>query len=201
MRDDESTSNTTLISNEEHDSRSVSSVSSGGRKLRTWQESFQALVSYKARHGNTNVPVRYPQDSALANWVRYQQRNQDSLPADKRQQLEGIGFQFGARNDRQWQTKFLRLKEYQEEYGRHAIIRDLELSQWVSTQRSLYKKNLLRVDRQDKLNVIGFVWQANQKHVETVNFKSGATQSRRDAQWRAQFDRLQEFYHEHGHFR
>lgn len=201
MRDDDSTANTTLLSTEDHDNRSVSSNGSGGRKLRTWHESFQALVQYKERHGNTNVPVRYPEDSALANWVRYQQRNQESLPNEKRQRLKSIGFQFGARNDRQWDAKLQRLQEYQQEYGRHATVRDLELSQWVSTQRSLYKKSLLRADRQEKLDAIGFVWQANQKHVDPQNLKSGPSQTRRDAQWNAQFEKLQEFHKAHGHFR
>lgn len=201
MRDDDSMANTTLLSTEDHDNRSVSSNGSGGRKLRTWHESFQALVQYKERHGNTNVPVRYLEDSALANWVRYQQRNQESLPNEKRQRLKCIGFQFGARNDRQWDAKLQRLQEYQQEYGRHATVRDLELSQWVSTQRSLYKKNLLRADRQEKLDAIGFVWQANQKHVDPQNLKSGPSQTRRDAQWNAQFEKLQEFYKAHGHFR
>lgn len=130
------------------------------RKLRSWNESFNVLVAYADIHGTTAVPVRYKEDTALANWVRYQQRNYDALSSDKRQKLESIGFQFGARNDRQWNIKFMLYQEHIRRQGAEIILRDAELSQWVSTQRSLYKKNLMRQDRRSKLESIGFVWQS-----------------------------------------
>jgi Helicase associated domain len=184
------------------------------RTLRTWDESFKALEEYKKRHGDCRVPVRYRGDTALANWVRYQQRNQDTLSDERRDKLIGMGFQFGARNDRQWNEKFKRLQAYQYELDSGSIparSRDSELAQWVSTQRSLFKKNLLRQDRRQRLESIGFTWAANSKMIADSGDrresktngekKGGGTKGyERNAQWRANYERLKQFHIQHGHF-
>jgi len=180
----------------------------GSRKLRTWEASFDALVDYASEHGNTAIPVRYKKDKALANWVRYQQRNRDALPPEKRQKLESIGFLFGARNDHQWDTKFLRYQEHIQQHGPDATAQDLGLQQWASTQRALHKKDLLRTDRKEKLDTAGFLWHCNSNNagacnIETFRRASGLSSNlgqRRDDKWFANFKRLRAFHREHNHF-
>lgn len=197
-------------------------------KLRSWDDSFVLLCQYKDKVGHTNVPVRYKPDTALANWVRYQQRNFGQLTKERRAKLDAIGFQFGARNDRQWKDKFQRLRQYYQEDGFHTaglFKYDVELSQWVSTQRTLYKKGLLRQDRLDLLDSIGFLWQAannagsdentissdidfsgeNNNNIKSIkktkkpNMQSPGVQ-RREAQWKESYKKLKVFYAQHGHF-
>ena len=196
------------------EAKTMTSNDNGGRRvLRTWDDSFEALVAYAEVHGNTTVPVRYKEDTALANWVRYQQRN--ALSHERRQKLESIGFKFGGRNDRQWNNKFQRFQEHVLRHGAQAVLRDIELSQWVSTQRSLFKKNLMRQDRRAKLEGVGFFWQANNsntvssgnnKSKTSFGCKTGGSNAntksaqRREDQWLTNFKKLKAFYREHNHF-
>lgn len=208
-------------------SSSNDKVNGNRKKIRSWDESFEALVVYAQEHGTTAVPVRYKKDTALANWVRYQQRNHDALSATRRKNLESIGFHFGARNDRTWNLKFERFQEYLEQESdrgknTQTLIRDnVDLSQWVSTQRSLYKKDLLRDDRRAKLDGIGFCWQVKNsksdsdgracpdKRGKNIDLSDKGTKSttngntaearRREDLWFANFKKLKAFHREHNH--
>lgn len=67
----------------------------------SWNEKFNDLVQYKARHGNCHVPTKYKANTALGRWVstqraeykKYSEGNtKTTMNAEKVQLLEGIGF-------------------------------------------------------------------------------------------------------------
>ena len=61
---------------------------------RVWNEMYQRLVKYKAKHGDCNIPSAFPSDPDLANWVANQRHRKKigSLSADRAHRLDEIGF-------------------------------------------------------------------------------------------------------------
>lgn len=61
-----------------------------------WEQQFERLVQFKAKHGHTNVPRTYHEDPALARWVRRQREwwKENKLPKDRKSALDGVGFVF-----------------------------------------------------------------------------------------------------------
>jgi hypothetical protein len=70
---------------------------SGGTQ--TWQKRYSALLQFKSRTGNCNVPTRYEDDRGLGVWVANQRRlrNAGRLNAAKQRLLEEIGFTWDGR--------------------------------------------------------------------------------------------------------
>jgi Helicase associated domain len=64
------------------------------RKERTWDESFDELLSFKKKHGHVNIPQKYKKDSALGSWISRQRMlfKANTLPQDKIDKLNSIGF-------------------------------------------------------------------------------------------------------------
>ncbi|MFP7486412.1 helicase associated domain-containing protein [Priestia filamentosa] len=61
-----------------------------------------------------------------------------------------------------WNKRYEELLEYKERFGNCLVpvgaVGYSELAQWVSRQRSIYKKGELFKDREEKLKKVGFVW-------------------------------------------
>lgn len=59
-----------------------------------WDAMFQALVEFKAKHGHTDVPEQWPENTRLANWVQSQRHRhrKGKLAADRIHRLESIQF-------------------------------------------------------------------------------------------------------------
>merc|ERR1711865_717419 len=68
-------------------------------KQSTWEERIEQLVEYKAKHGDTLVPVAYTQHNNFGRWVTYVKRqwSLNKLPPDRIATLEAIGFDFTVR--------------------------------------------------------------------------------------------------------
>mmetsp|Transcript_4133 Transcript_4133/g.5951 ORF Transcript_4133/g.5951 Transcript_4133/m.5951 type:complete len:276 (-) Transcript_4133:306-1133(-) len=58
----------------------------------SWEDMLATLKAYKAERGNCLVPFRYRKNPRLGRWVRKQRDRKDSLPADKKAQLDDMGF-------------------------------------------------------------------------------------------------------------
>jgi hypothetical protein len=109
------------------------------------------------------------------------------------------GMRASARNtekfDRQWETLFDALVKYKEENG-HCILRrpweDKILGRWVNRQRSCLAAGLMKPERKDKLDELGFVWK--------VGVCDGSS-SLQERTWDELYERLLEFQEEHGHCR
>jgi hypothetical protein len=62
-----------------------------------WEERFAALVNYRDRSGNCNVPQNWPENPQLAEWVSTQRgaRKANKLDADRIRSLDELGFEWG----------------------------------------------------------------------------------------------------------
>ncbi len=58
-----------------------------------WEEGFAALEKFKAREGHCRVPHGHVEGTFnLGSWVGIQRDKKDSMPAERRQRLDDIGF-------------------------------------------------------------------------------------------------------------
>jgi len=124
-----------------------------------WEEKFNELVTYKAEHGNTNVPRKYK--NGLGGWVGTQRKNQkiNILTLDKKKRLDEIGFEWEL-HENAWEAKFYELVAYKAEYGDTNVPFNYpnSLGTWVGTQRQNQKKDKLTSDQKKRLEEVGFVW-------------------------------------------
>jgi hypothetical protein len=129
-----------------------------------WEKMFAALVEYRGRHGDCNVPFGWPENPPLAKWIkglRTAQKRGD-LDDERLQRLEAIGFAWERVGDRHWEEMYARLADFQHANG-HCRISTLSdehraLGNWIHTQRTLYKQGRLEQERIAQLDAIGFTW-------------------------------------------
>jgi len=128
-----------------------------------WQQMFKKFCEFQENYHHSDVPQKYPQGVALANWIATQRKlyKKDTLSQDKILELEAIGFEWDPYNV-QWQQMFKKLCEFKESYH-HCNVpqgypQDVTLASWVNTQRQAYKKHKLNVDKIQRLEDIGFQW-------------------------------------------
>jgi|AntRauTorckE5430_2_1112549.scaffolds.fasta_scaffold00605_9 hypothetical protein len=138
------------------------------RNLAIWDEHFQALVEYKHKHGDCNVPLRYKGDNVLGLGIFVNNIRRGAKPIVTEEQcrrLNSIGFDWeipGEIQERQWQRNFTKLKVYESKYGDcHVPAQwngDPSLAAWVVAQRTKQGKGKLPPHREKRLNSIDFRW-------------------------------------------
>jgi superfamily II DNA or RNA helicase len=128
----------------------------------TWEESFAALNSFKAREGHCNVPQRHLEKALrLGLWVSTQRMRMDTLPVERRKRLDAIGFTWDV-IDEGWEKGFAALKSFKAREG-HCNVHQahiesaFKLGQWVSERRK--NRHSMSLERRQRLDAIGFVWQ------------------------------------------
>lgn len=167
--------------NSSNDSSKSSKTKTAVGSSNKWFKMYTALIEFKEKHGHCLVPNRYTENPQLGSWVSTQRRQYKlmklkQLPPmtpGRVKLLEAVGFVWATRDPRHvpWETRFEQLKEYQKTNG-HCLIPighkdNPQLSNWVSTQRQEYKlllngrKSRITNERIQKLNEIGFVWEAH----------------------------------------
>ncbi len=143
-----------------------------------WEQGFAALKNFQAREGNCLVPHLHLEGTyRLGAWVGNQRGDRDKMPAERKQRLNAVGFVWDAR-DAVWEERFAALKKFQAREG-NCLVPALHvegkyrLGQWVNTQRNT--KETMPPERKQRLNAVGFVWDA------------------RDAVWEEHFAALKKF--------
>jgi hypothetical protein len=168
---------------------------------RTWDELFQALLLYKSEYGDCCVPQYFQADAALGQWVGKQRSRLAGLPTDpKHQRLDAIGFDWESqdqKNERIWNDKYQRLAFYKAKHGHCRVPKgykdDIELGNWVSMQRILWKKQRLSQERVDKLQALQFTWV-----LVTVKNNHGPS-NKLEEKWLEKYDKLVEYQQANGH--
>ena len=129
-----------------------------------WENMFAALVEYRRQHGDCNVPCGWPENPALARWVKGMRaaRSRGELDFERTRRLEAIGFGWDRGGDSRWEEMFAALADFRRLHG-HCRISTLSddsrlLGNWVHTQRTLRKQGRLDEERIDRLDAIGFTW-------------------------------------------
>jgi hypothetical protein len=160
-----------------------------------WEEQFAALKEYKKNHGDCNVPNSWSENKQLADWVRGQRTSyrEGKLSEDRIKRLEDMGFVWKLityiPSKASWDEMFDALNEYKKNHGDcnvpHRWPENKQLSTWVHTQRTNYRRGNLSDDRIKRLEDIGFVW----KRISYIPSK---------ASWEEMFDLLKEYKENHG---
>jgi hypothetical protein len=154
-----------------------------------WEAQFVRLTTYRAAHGDCDVPKRYAKDKPpLGRWVGNQRTLKRKLDhgepsgmmtAKRAAQLTVLGFAWGCApkaagaalpNEAAWEAQLVRLATYRAAHGDcdvpylHAD--DLQLSRWVDKQRTLKRKldrgepcDGMTAERAARLTALGFAWE------------------------------------------
>ena len=144
----------------------------------SWETRFNELLEFKEETGHCNVPRRYKLNPKLGVWVcsLRQQMTRGTLNKAKVERLNQIGFQWritvikGAQINPQiakidtWNERLQLLISFKRMHG-HCNVPCVhrKLSKWVQAQRRQKKMGKLSIEREEKLNAIGFDWK-NKKH-------------------------------------
>jgi hypothetical protein len=145
-----------------------------------WEEGIAALERFKASNGHCRVPQGYLEGTyRLGQWVSNQRSQKDTMPVERRQRLESLGFDWDPLTTC-WEEGYSALERFKAREGHCRIrIKHIEgtyrLGQWVSVQRE--RRNIMSVERRQRLDALGFVWRATLKKLPDPKLKSAEFQS------------------------
>ncbi len=151
-----------------------------------WEGMFTALVEYKNKHGDCNVPVDWPENPALARWVYRQRKSKNKrMSPEQIQRLDDLGFAWDPRLEAKWEEMLSALVEFKKKHGHCNVpLRSRQhpkLGHWVMHQRVAMREKRLSGRRIKRLKGLGFVWDPA------------------DAFWEKRFSAMIEYKREHGH--
>lgn len=121
-----------------------------------WGSYFKLLLEYKKENGHTNVPKRLEYRKVkLGQWCQMMRKYKDTLPIDRRDRLEEIGFDFDP-NGSAWDKTFSIYKRYVEETGSGHIIRSVvydgfKLGEWYGNLKKSYSMGRIDDERLAKI--------------------------------------------------
>jgi hypothetical protein len=148
---------------------------SEGKACHSWNDKFKLLEMFKEKNGHTCVPK---QEAELGWWVQQcrQLYNSSKLADDKRERLEAIGFVFDGSEAKRvrdsfqgkptggWDDKLKLLREFKVQNGHTCVAqKHPTLGFWVKEQRMALNKGRLSEERRQKLDELGFTWDARRK--------------------------------------
>ena len=151
-----------------------------------WEDGISYLERYKQREGHCRVPQEYKENGfSLGAWVSAQREAREALSPERKARLDGLGLDWDPLSA-QWEEGFDHLKVFKQREGHCRVAQKhrengFPLGVWANTQRR--NKEKLTVDRRDKLDKLGFVWDPL------------------SAQWEEGFDHLKVFKQREGHCR
>ncbi|ABM69340.1 DEAD/DEAH box helicase [Prochlorococcus marinus] len=142
-----------------------------------WNQNIILHKEFKEKHGHTKVPRKEP---ILGQWVQNIRQKRNSLPSEKIQELDDIGFSWDNHHADSWKKNIILLKEFKEKHG-HTKVRHKEpvIGEWVARLRS--KKIDLSPEMIQELNDIGFIW-------DILSYE-----------WNEKITLLKKFKEKHGH--
>lgn len=135
-----------------------------------WDEKFELLKTWLKTHNNcfpnnnrssnnfektVSIFVQYNR-----NWFNGNLKNYGEFPAERKQKLDSIGFEWNQINDKKWDENFEKMKEQLIKFGRIPYQIDGKLNSiytWLKNQKSNYKNNKLSPEKIQKLKEIGIL--------------------------------------------
>jgi hypothetical protein len=139
-----------------------------------WEEMLASLVQYRERHGDCNVPGSWPENPKLAKWVKGLRsgHKQGALAADRRAELDALGFQWERGGDLRWEEMYDELAQFVRQHG-HCCVSTTsteckKLGNWVRTQRTVRRQGELSADRIRRLDALRFTWDLWQEQWDTM---------------------------------
>ena len=145
-----------------------------------WNDMFEQLAAYKREHGHTDVPQKSGRYRKLACWVHNQRAAKKlnrPIMAERENRLNSLGFSWALVDPLSWDHMFDKLVAYKAVYGHCKVPQhwkdDPRFGKWVNTQRTAFKRGKLSIERRDKLESIGFVW-----NTKTADAATGSAEPR-----------------------
>ncbi len=126
-----------------------------------WEEGFAALQRFKAREHHCRVPTGNLEGTyGLGQWATEQRKLRDSMPLERRQRLEALGFEWNLLTSA-WEEGFAALERFKAREGHCQAPRNHHegtcgLGRWVSRQRK--QRDRMPVERRQRLESLGFEW-------------------------------------------
>lgn len=154
----------------------------GGRVTEQWDEGFSVLQSFHQREGHCRVPVKHHERNyPLGHWVGTQRKIKETLPPERRERLDALGFVWGgkaATPEAKWDKGFRALQSFHQREGHCRVPRwhleqTYRLGQWVAAQR--IKKEQLPPERRERLDALGFEWRLRVRRKQTPRGKQLST--------------------------
>ncbi len=135
----------------------------------SWEKGFSSLARYADRHAGSVSPAQTFVDDAgfpLGAWVAAQRARRNRMSDERRSRLERLGFVWRPRQAA-WDSGLASLVAYIEREGCASPPQDavdpetgFGLGVWVNTQRNLWRDGALPRERVERLQSVGFVWDA-----------------------------------------
>ena len=140
-----------------------------------WTDKFEELIEFRNLFGHCLVPNAFPENPALAQWVKrqryqYKLKNEGkrSTMSDERvTALEDVGFVWDS-HSAVWDERLQDLLDYKSVNGHCNVpsryAENRQLAVWVKRQRRQYKfycekqSSAMTEERIQRLNAIGFEW-------------------------------------------
>ena len=166
-----------------------------------WEAYLACLARYVEVHGHADVSTTFECDDGgrLGHWVSRQRAagRAGSLSREQTARLDGLGFVWQAGDaDERWRHRVGLLARFVQEHGHSRVPGDFvapdgtRLGAWAARRRWEHRHGLLRAERLDELEALGFEW--------TVTPRSRATDDQAFLAW---VGALEAFADEHGHTR
>ncbi len=133
--------------------------------ISSWEDMFTALKEFQKTNGYCNVPKDSKQYPKLGIWVSVQRKEykNNNLSEERLQKLNEINFDWNP-SDNLWNYMYNELVNFKNTNGHFIISRNnkstQKLASWTSIQRREYKKGKLSQERTQRLNALGFIWNA-----------------------------------------
>ncbi|MBF0446603.1 MAG: helicase associated domain-containing protein [Magnetococcales bacterium] len=130
-----------------------------------WENGFNKLCKFYKKEGHFSIPPTLKQEPDLPGWVKKQRGDfaRKRLKAERKNRLEQIDFVWDVR-EAAWEEMFYALAQFMAS-RKHCIVpqkwpENPRLAQWVSNLRRDYKKGTLPANQFERLNKLGFIWDA-----------------------------------------
>lgn len=130
-----------------------------------WETMFEQLVEYKKRFGDTNVHSNDREYFKLGNWVKMQRRDKKigrPISRVRLVRLEELGFTWRLVEPTAWEKMFSLLTDFKSRHGHCNVPQrfpeNIRFGRWVNTQRMKFKNGKLGMEKQRRLEVLGFSW-------------------------------------------
>ena len=155
-----------------------------------WENSFDALLTFRTKYGHCNVPPGYITENGikLVDWVRHQRYDLKSgrIPSERLEKLQKLGFVLAPLTDK-WEDSYNALVSFSKTHGNcnvpggYTTQDGLLLGAWVRTQRRAFRTRKLLSEREQRLKEIGFI-------LDPL-----------EATWRERYNALMAFKEKYGH--
>jgi len=136
------------------------------RHTSQWEARLHQLRQFKAARGHVRVPTSGSL-APLGAWVQNQRTSQrlGRLAPERLRKLDALGMEWAHHRLPPWESRFADLVVYAAANGGIADVplsESVSLHNWVSSQRTQWRKGLMPPERAARLESIGFVWDAQQ---------------------------------------